>query len=200
MISDIAVCAPLDLVAPCLHRYGLKSKSCHFEQFCTAARSYLLSCFLSLCDPVSCFEAFQAVEAQEIDGDYGGDDYYLPDDDLPIGTDEFDVERDPGSGAWEPDMMQRALSDDLDRVASDMSSDGPPLLMQQVASRGPNPQSGARRIGPYTVTGWNAALDQDAQGIWHARVPNTRTMGGYHRAEFASKEEAEAWMETVKNK
>ena len=44
----------------------------------------MLSCFLSLCDSASCFEAFQAVEAQEIDGDYGGDDYYLPDDDLPM--------------------------------------------------------------------------------------------------------------------
>ena len=103
--------------------------------------------------------------------------------------------------------MLQSLSDDLERVASDMSPGGPmQMRMQQMQGpmqqmQGPNcdateTRDGSRRIGPYTVTGWNASLDQGADGTWRAKVPNTRTMGGYHRAEFNTKREAEAWMKT----
>ena len=66
---------------------------------------------------------------------------------------------------------------------------GPP--MQRVR----DPSMAGWRIGSYVVSGWNAGLHQDEEsGLWKARVPNTRTMGGYHRsrAEFATKEEAES--------
>jgi len=82
-----------------------------------------------------------------------------------------------------------------------------PPMMQQMAS-GPSeamvlPEEplmpGERRIGVYTVSGWDSHLMQEDDGKWHARVPNPMTMGGYYRGTFDTKAKAEAWMQKKKN-
>merc|ERR1711934_1024704 len=46
-----------------------------------------------------------------------------------------------------------------------------------------------------TSSGWSSSVKYNADtGMWDARKPNTKTMGGYHRRSFDSEEAANDWI------
>ena len=77
------------------------------------------------------------------------------------------------------------------------ATSGPPAFsenVQRVAAACAR-RRGGPRLQQVTGGSWSTRLYQGDDGLWHASVPNPRTMGGYWRKKFQTKAQAEEWIE-----